>query len=464
MRVKGIVERIGKIEKPGKLVKGLPKMLITPTTSRWWLVGALAVAAVTPAALILLQAMRSGDALPSNSESFMTIEQIRQLNAARSLERARFASSTSGTTISGEPAQAGTHERVVQQESPAEVATSLTASSVSATPPSQFRGTRNIPASSVASPTRLDRVAGDRTAPSNPNQGAGQSAETNGKSPTTVAAGSNAAGNGGGAVAPRAFASLGGGGGGSGGTAGANREAGDQTGDETNEQPTADPRNDAAANRPSGANDGSEESNTQTASASTDESPNTFADAEDGGAETRITQFDSAVPTRSAGPAPPGSNSTDPVAGGGPDGSPRRSGSVDAPSSTPTVLDDETTDIYAKVVGSVIVVSGVDALAWDDNDTVQVIYGHDAIDQVAVPPSRTAAYTELQAYLGGAMDTAIPLDDRHAENGYVLLRMNPGTVRLQLWSRADSPSNPSRTLIEWSPIVTSTADPAASFD
>ncbi len=128
------------------------------------------------------------------------------------------------------------------------------------------------------------------------------------------------------------------------------------------------------------------------------------------------------------------------------------------------VLDYPAAGVYGTVVGSVVVISGVDILAWDDNPTIQVLHGVKIHPGLTAAPSHDAPYNSLVPFLGGTIFTAIPEAHRREANGYVVLRMDPGTATLRIWSRAVNPHQPSRQLIEWTPEVTSVADPAAMFD
>ena len=161
--------------------------------------------------------------------------------------------------------------------------------------------------------------------------------------------------------------------------------------------------------------------------------------------------------------------------GGGPSPSPAAGGSgthtdeqpaprIVAPSADPTVLHDTLSGINGAVVGRVIVVRGVSAVAWPTGAEVEVLHGHTTTRNLTVPPSASASYLQLAPYLGGSIYTAFPASLHNTPSGFIVLTIPPGDLSLTIWSKPEDPLNPSRQIIQWDLTVTSTSDPSVQFD
>jgi len=83
---------------------------------------------------------------------------------------------------------------------------------------------------------------------------------------------------------------------------------------------------------------------------------------------------------------------------------------------------------------------------------------------MAVAPSRTTQYTDLTPHLGGSIYSAIPAKIRKLLNSYIVLSASPGDINLKLWSEADNPAAPGRTLIDWTASIATVHDPAVLRD
>ncbi|MEM9413935.1 MAG: hypothetical protein AAGA29_00470 [Planctomycetota bacterium] len=133
-------------------------------------------------------------------------------------------------------------------------------------------------------------------------------------------------------------------------------------------------------------------------------------------------------------------------------------------SSNASVLNASQSGVYGRVIGSVIVLAGVDAVSWEGGSSVRVLYGEPTVGDLAMPETGSAEHLELIPYLGGSVFSAIPEVARENPNGYIVLQANPGEVTLRMWSKAPSGLSPNRDLIEWDATVTQTFDPAILRD
>ena len=141
---------------------------------------------------------------------------------------------------------------------------------------------------------------------------------------------------------------------------------------------------------------------------------------------------------------------------------------VDVPlatSSSSTTYDDISAGTYGRVIGSTIILSGVDVVKWESDQKVTVLYGTALLgDNLVSAPSRDSVHTDLLAYLGGSLATAVPQVFHETLSGYVILSMEPGTVNLTLWSRAKNATSPDREVDDWKVRIDSIGDPAVLFD
>ena len=64
--------------------------------------------------------------------------------------------------------------------------------------------------------------------------------------------------------------------------------------------------------------------------------------------------------------------------------------------------------VFGSIAGNVVVVGGVDMITWDGNDSVQVIYGVQTLDRLAVTPTRSTGSSDLIPFIGGFYNIVIP--------------------------------------------------------
>ena len=127
-------------------------------------------------------------------------------------------------------------------------------------------------------------------------------------------------------------------------------------------------------------------------------------------------------------------------------------------------FDHQAAGVSGRVVGSVIVLCGVDMVTWESDRHARLLYGAPLIDGMAAAPSRSASYTDLAPFLGGTLYNVIPEVFRDIFSGYVVLGTSPGEVQFEIWSKAANAETPARTTMSWNAQVASVIDPAIMQD